>query len=115
MRVNIQIPRSLQAAELALVREALQVLTDANLPDLAETLCRRALRPRDQLPRVLDVPAAGDAGQTTLTPICELLLRDLVWLAAVPGWPLEWRRARALEMLDLAGFPDQPKESTETP
>jgi hypothetical protein len=115
MRIHVAIPRCLPVHEVALVTGTLEALVHADLADLAETLGRSALQPRGQLSRVLELPADPDAQaaqltagvRTTLTLTCELLLRELFWLANVPGWSVRMRREAGYGVLALAGFGDQ--------
>lgn len=80
-----------------LLEQTLQVLVDEDLEDVAQALCERAMPPDCRLARVMDLPHE-------LTDFMQLLLRELQWVATVPGWTPMMRRARAHEALELAGF-----------
>ena len=94
----------LPATERSLVLSTLQELHGAELPTITDALTRVFAPISDDGP-------AGDArerrlvnAQGALQPFVELLLRELTWLATVPGWSVAMRTERATEAIALAGF-----------
>jgi hypothetical protein len=96
LRIAGRVVREIGKTDRVLVHETLQQLVDADLADVAESLCARVFSTAQPPERV--------AFDGALTPCVELLPRELTWLANAPGWSGALRRIRAGEAFALSGF-----------
>jgi hypothetical protein len=95
----------LPSKQQALLRSALQLLHEHELPAVVGVLTGRIFAP------ITDDGAAGDAREARLVdaegalqPFTELLLLELASIAVRPGWSAKMRTDKALEALWFCGF-----------
>ena len=81
---------------------AITAMEEADLKAEAQLVHQRVLsRPPESL---LEQTTVGTQTVWTFTPIVELLMHELHYLASAPGLSAEERRQRVCWTLDIAGF-----------